>query len=199
MGIHITAPGGTGGGGPETDAAALAALGAHEIDTTAVHGIADTSALETAAGAAAKVSAHEADTTAVHGIASTADLVQRTLVDAKGDLLVATADNALARRGVGSNGQVLTADSADTTGVRWAAPAGGGGAPNTDEFDGTSLGVVSAPQGVPTIDFSSVWGIASGIPYLDLVGAVDGEAALLVADPLTGSLALIQPTGTVPG
>jgi hypothetical protein len=38
----------------------------------------------------------------------------------KGQILVATGDNAAARLEVGSNGQVLTADSSQATGVRWA-------------------------------------------------------------------------------
>lgn len=41
----------------------------------------------------------------------------------KGDLAVATAADAASRLGVGSNGQVLTADSTTTTGVKWAAAA----------------------------------------------------------------------------
>lgn len=49
------------------------------------------------------------------------------LVDAKGDLIVGTAADSLARLGVGSNGHVLTADSGEIAGVKWAAPAGGGG------------------------------------------------------------------------
>jgi hypothetical protein len=44
-------------------------------------------------------------------------------IDAKGDLLAGTADNTIARRSVGTNGQVLTADSAESTGMKWATPA----------------------------------------------------------------------------
>lgn len=44
-----------------------------------------------------------------------------TILDAKGDLYVATADNNPSRIGVGANGTVLTADSTTATGLRWAA------------------------------------------------------------------------------
>jgi hypothetical protein len=46
-------------------------------------------------------------------------------IDAKGDLLVGTADNTIGRLAVGANTYILTADSAETTGLKWAAPAGG--------------------------------------------------------------------------
>lgn len=46
-------------------------------------------------------------------------------VDAKGDLIVASADNAVDNLPVGSNGQVLQADSAQPLGVKWAAAPGG--------------------------------------------------------------------------
>jgi len=42
----------------------------------------------------------------------------------KGDLLVATAAQAYSRLAVGTNGQVLTADSTVTEGVKWATPSG---------------------------------------------------------------------------
>jgi hypothetical protein len=49
-----------------------------------------------------------------------------TEIDAKGDLIVGTGADAFARLAVGTNGHTLVADSAETTGLKWAAPAGGG-------------------------------------------------------------------------
>lgn len=45
--------------------------------------------------------------------------------DAKGDLAVGTGANAASRLAVGTNGYVLTADSAEATGVKWASISGG--------------------------------------------------------------------------
>ena len=45
--------------------------------------------------------------------------IDSALIDAKGDLVVGTADNTVARVAVGSNGQVLVADSAQTAGIKW--------------------------------------------------------------------------------
>lgn len=56
--------------------------------------------------------------------------VQPTIVDAKGDLLVGSAADTLARLAAGTNTYVLTADSAEATGLKWAAPSGGGGLPS---------------------------------------------------------------------
>ena len=56
-----------------------------------------------------------------------ANAIQNAIVDAKGDLIAATAADTPARLAVGTNGQILTADSTAATGIKWATPAGGGG------------------------------------------------------------------------
>ena len=51
--------------------------------------------------------------------------IQNAIVDAKGDLIGATAADTPARLAVGANGTVLTADSAEATGLKWATSSGG--------------------------------------------------------------------------
>lgn len=50
-----------------------------------------------------------------------------TAIDAKGDLIAGTGSDAFARLGVGTNGQVLMADSAETTGLKWGTPTSSSG------------------------------------------------------------------------
>jgi hypothetical protein len=62
-----------------------------------------------------------------HAMPSADDVgaVGKALVDAKGDLVTATADNTPAVLTVGSNGQMLVADSAATAGLRYIDPPSG--------------------------------------------------------------------------
>lgn len=52
--------------------------------------------------------------------------IQNAIVDAKGDLISATAADTPARLAVGTNGQVLTADSTQSTGLAWTTISSGG-------------------------------------------------------------------------
>lgn len=47
--------------------------------------------------------------------------IQASIVDAKGDLIVATGADTVTRKAIGTNNQVLAADSAETTGIKWTA------------------------------------------------------------------------------
>jgi len=74
--------------------------------------------------------------------------IQPTIVDAKGDLITATAADTPARLGVGTNGQLLSADSTAATGLAWtAAPTSGGMTLiSTTTMSGTSFTISSIPQ-----------------------------------------------------
>jgi hypothetical protein len=52
--------------------------------------------------------------------------VAKSLVDAKGDIVAATAADTVDRLAVGANDTVLTADSTAATGLKWATPSSGG-------------------------------------------------------------------------
>ena len=54
---------------------------------------------------------------------SSPGLIQNDIVDAKGDVIAATASNTVTRLPVGTNTHVLTADSSESTGLKWAVAA----------------------------------------------------------------------------
>lgn len=61
------------------------------------------------------------------GSGGAASLLSNTAWNAKGDLLAGTADDTATILASGSNGQVLTVDTTQTTGLIWATPSASGG------------------------------------------------------------------------
>ena len=71
----------------------------------------------------------------------------KSTLTTKGDVYAATAASTPARLGVGANNTVLTADSAEATGLKWATPAAGGMTLiSTTSLTGTSVTLSSIPQ-----------------------------------------------------
>jgi hypothetical protein len=85
--------------------------------------------------------------------------LQKSVATTKGDLLVATGSGVIVRRAVGSDGQVLTADSAQSDGVKWATPSGGGGMDQIFPLAGHGL---LAASGDPHA-FEIISGFGSGV------------------------------------
>jgi hypothetical protein len=111
---------------PEPDNTDLVKNGALAI-RTAVNAI-DTSLAELKGGTTgqvlSKTSNTDMDFTWVAQDDSNA--IQNSIVTTKGDLIVATGNATVVRQGVGTNGQVLTADSTQADGVIWATPSAAG-------------------------------------------------------------------------
>ncbi len=96
--------------------------------------------------------------------------IAKTIVDAKGDLIAATGADAVSRLAVGSNDQVLTADSTTATGLKWAAPATGGGMTllSTTSLSGTSTtisSISSAYKNLQIVIFGANWAANKTLAY----------------------------------
>jgi len=103
--------------------------------------------------------------------------VQSTLVDAKGDLLVGSAADTIVRLPVGSDGQVLTADAAQASGVKWANASASGG--NSATFPLSGYGLVAASD--DPIAFGSVGNVSEGNVWLVRVWVAAGVAFSKIA------------------
>jgi hypothetical protein len=118
-------------------ATAIAALG-QDIDTALI---------DLKGGTTGQVLAKASATDLDYSWVTTDDTnaIQNAIVDAKGDLIGATAADTPARLAVGTNGQVLTADSTAGTGLAWATPAAGGGMTSiaSGSLSGSALSLTS--------------------------------------------------------
>jgi hypothetical protein len=116
------------------------------------------------------------------------NIITAGVVDAKGDLIVASADDAVARLGVGTNGQVLTAASSATYGVEWAAPAAVGSFASSIVFEGSTADDYETTVAVtdPTADRTITFPDATGT--VALTSDVTAHANLTEAHGATGAV-----------
>jgi hypothetical protein len=87
-----------------------------------------------------------------------------TAIDAKGDLIGGTGADTFSRLAVGANNTVLTADSAEATGLKWAAPA-------SSPFVGCVLFATSAQNIANNTDVLAAFG--AGTEAIDTDGFHD--------------------------
>jgi hypothetical protein len=85
----------------------------------------DTSFVDLKGGTTGQVLAKASGTDLDFTWATDASGIPATIFDAKGDIIAASAADTAAVLAVGANGTVLTADSGETTGLKWATPGGG--------------------------------------------------------------------------
>ena len=116
------------------------------------------------------------------------NIITAGTVDAKGDLIVGSADDAVARLGVGSNGQVLTAASGATYGLEWAAPAAVGVFGASILFEGATADDYETTLEVtdPTADRTITLPNATGT--VALTSDVTTHADLTAAHGATGAV-----------
>ena len=81
--------------------------------------------------------------------------IQNSIVDAKGDIITATADNTPARLAVGTNGQTLVADSTAATGLKWATASSGGMTLISTTTIGSGVSSTSLPAGTFTSTYTN--------------------------------------------
>jgi len=103
------------------------------------------------------------------------DILTEALVDAKGDLLVASGADAVTRLAVGTNNYILTADDSATNGIKWAAPQAVGVFGESISFEGATANdyettlAVTDPTADRTITLPNATGtvaLTSDIPSL---------------------------------
>ena len=117
--------------------------------------------------------------------------IQNAIVDAKGDLIAATAADTPARLAIGTNNQVLTADSTAATGMKWASvPSGGMTLLSTTTLSGASVTIGSIDQTYVNL-MVLIYGVtnstASGSFRIAPNGTTNGFSALTAAYNTAGA------------
>ena len=147
---------------------------------TVTRGVDGTSAVSHNAGAVFRhgVSARDFDETNSHVNDNSTDVhtqyVTKALIDAKGDLVTATANDTPARLAVGSNGQVLVAASGESTGLIWQGPAEVIGIAVSDEETALTTGNAKVTFRMPfamtltAVRASLTTASTSGLPTFDI-------------------------------
>jgi hypothetical protein len=123
---------------------------------------------------------------------NTHDILTEALVDAKGDLLVASAADAVTRLAVGTDNYVLTADSNATNGIAWKAPAAVGVFDTSISFEGTTADDYETTLTVtdPTADRTITLPNATGTVVLkDTTDTLTNKTIDLTSNTLQGTIA----------
>ena len=119
------------------------------------------------------------------------DILTEALVDAKGDLLVASAADTVTRLAAGTNGYVLTANSGATNGIEWAAPAAVGVFESSISFEGSSADDHETTLQVtnPTADRTITFPDASGTVVLEATSStLTNKSIALGSNTITGTV-----------
>lgn len=139
---------------------------------------------------------------AIRTLGSAIDSTVKTVSDAavtkstfttKGDLLTTTGASTIARLGVGTDGQVLTADAASSSGIKWATPSSGGLTLISEQIASASTGISFSSISGNYKQLLLIWdGIYHSTTGTDIVLRInnDSTATNYYAIGLTNSSAL---------
>jgi hypothetical protein len=116
------------------------------------------------------------------------NVITAGVVDAKGDLIVGSADDAVARLGIGSNGQVLTANSGATYGVEWSAPAAVGVFGSSIEFEGATANNFETTLAVTDPTADNIITLPDATGTVALTSDITTHANLTEAHGATGAV-----------
>ena len=123
---------------------------------------------------------------------NTHDVITKEIFDAKGDLIVGTGSNTGTRVALGTNGYVLTADSSETNGVKWAAAPAVGAFETSIVFEGTTANDFETTLTVtdPTADRTITFPDATGtIVFKDTTDTLTNKSISLTTNTITGTKA----------